>query len=92
VPEASIARVARQNGINANQISSGDTNAATVPGWAKPSRPELLPVTIASEPKGSNTSLCSTTSKREICGKPADVQLEIRKARTRPLMDNQPHL
>jgi len=51
VPGASIARVARENGINANQVFQWRYEYRNSAGWAKPSRPELLPVTMAPEPK-----------------------------------------
>ena len=51
VPGASIARVARENGVNANQVFQWRYEYRNGAGWAKPSRPELLPVTIAPEPK-----------------------------------------
>jgi transposase len=51
VPGASIARVARENGVNANQVFQWRYEYRNGAEWAKQSRPELLPVTIAPEPK-----------------------------------------
>ena len=51
VPGASIARVARENGVNANQVFQWRYEYRNGAAWAKQSRPELLPVTIAPEPK-----------------------------------------
>jgi transposase len=49
VPGASIARVARENGVNANQVFQWRCEYRNGAGWAKKPRPELLAVTIASE-------------------------------------------
>src|ERR1700722_18199611 len=51
VPGVSIARVAREHGVNANQVFQWRYEYRNSAGWAKPSRPELLPVTMAPEPK-----------------------------------------
>jgi transposase len=51
VPGASIARVARENGVNANQVFQWRYEYRKGAAWAKQSRPELLPVTIAPDPK-----------------------------------------
>ena len=51
VPGASIARVARENGVNANQVFQWRYEYRNGAGWARQSPPELLPVTIASEPR-----------------------------------------
>jgi transposase len=51
VPGASIARVARENGVNANQVFQWRYEYRNSAGWARQPRPELLPVTIASEPR-----------------------------------------
>ena len=51
VPGASIARVARENGVNANQVFQWRYEYKNSVGWAaKQSRTKLLPVTVASEP------------------------------------------
>jgi transposase len=51
VPGASIARVARQNGVNANQVFQWRYEHRKGVGWAAgESRTELLPVTVTSEP------------------------------------------
>jgi len=51
VPGASIARVARENGVNANQVFQWRYEHRRGIGWAagRP-RTELLPVTLTSEP------------------------------------------
>jgi len=51
LPGASIARVARENGVNANQVFQWRYEYRNGAGWARQSPPELLPVTIASEPR-----------------------------------------
>jgi transposase-like protein len=51
LPGASIARVARENGVNANQVFQWRYEYRHGAGWAKQPQPELLAVTIASEPK-----------------------------------------
>jgi hypothetical protein len=43
VPGASIARVARENGVNANQVFQWRYEYRNGAAWAKQSRPELLP-------------------------------------------------
>lgn len=51
VPSASIARVARENGVNANQVFQWRYEYRNGAGWAaKQSRTELLPVTVSAEP------------------------------------------
>jgi transposase len=51
VPGASIARVARENGVNANQVFQWRYEYRNGAGWAaKQPRTELLPVTVAAEP------------------------------------------
>jgi transposase len=51
VPGASIARVARENGVNANQVFQWRYEHRKGVGWAAgESRTELLPVTVTSEP------------------------------------------
>jgi transposase len=48
VPGASIARVARENGLNANQVFQWRYEYRNGTGWAaKQPRTELLPVTVA---------------------------------------------
>lgn len=50
-PGASIARVARENGVNANQVFQWRYEHRKGIGWAaSQSRTELLPVTVSSEP------------------------------------------
>jgi transposase len=51
VPGASIARVARENGVNANQVFQWRYKYRNGVGWATQPRAELLAVTIASEPE-----------------------------------------
>ena len=52
VPGASIARVARENGVNANQVFQWRYEHRKGIGWAAShSRVELLPVTVSSEPE-----------------------------------------
>jgi len=51
LPGASIARVARENGVNANQVFQWRYEYRNGAGWARQSPPELLSVTIASEPR-----------------------------------------
>ena len=52
VPGASIARVARDNGVNANQVFQWRYEHRKGVGWAAgESRTELLPVTVTSEPR-----------------------------------------
>ena len=51
VPGASIARVARENGVNANQVFQWRYEYKNSAGWAaKQSRTKLLPVAIVTEP------------------------------------------
>jgi transposase len=51
VPGASIARVAREHGVNANQVFQWRYEHRKGVGWAaSQSRTELLPVTVTSEP------------------------------------------
>jgi transposase len=51
VPGASIARVARENGVNANQVFQWRYEHRKGVGWAaSESRTELLPVTVTTEP------------------------------------------
>jgi transposase len=51
VPGASIARVAREHGVNANQVFQWRYEHRKGIGWAAgQSRTELLPVTVTSEP------------------------------------------
>lgn len=51
VPGASIARVARENGVNANQVFQWRYEFRKGTGWAAGrTRTELLPVTVTSEP------------------------------------------
>ena len=50
-PGASIARVAREHGVSANQVSQWRYEHRKGVGWAaSQSRTELLPVTVTSEP------------------------------------------
>jgi transposase len=51
VPGTSIARVAREHGVNANQVFQWRYEYRNSAGWAaKQLRTELLPVTVAAEP------------------------------------------
>jgi len=51
VPGASIARVARENGVNANQVFQWRYEYKNCVGWAaKQSRAKLLPVAVVTEP------------------------------------------
>ncbi len=51
VPGASIARVARENGVNANQVFQWRYEHRKGIGWAaSQARTELLPVTVSREP------------------------------------------
>jgi transposase len=51
VPGASIARVARENGVNANQVFQWRYEHRKGVGWAaSESRTELLPVTVTADP------------------------------------------
>ena len=51
VPGASIARVAREQGVNANQVFQWRYEYRNGASWAaKQARTELLPVTLAAEP------------------------------------------
>ena len=51
VPGASIARVARENGVNANQVFQWRYEHRKGVGWAaSQSRTKLLPVTVTAEP------------------------------------------
>lgn len=51
VPGASIARVAREHGVNANQVFQWRYEYRNGASWAaKQARTELLPVTLAAEP------------------------------------------
>ena len=51
VPGASIARVARENGVNANQVFQWRYEHRRRIGWAAGrARAELLPVTVTAEP------------------------------------------
>jgi transposase len=53
VPGASIARVARENGINANQVFQWRYEYKNGVGWAaKHLQTKLLPVTVLAEPSG----------------------------------------
>jgi len=50
-PGVSIARVARENGVNANQVFQWRYEHRKGVGWAaSPPRARLLPVTVATEP------------------------------------------
>ena len=52
VPGASIARVARENGVNANQVFQWRYEHRKGTGWAaKQPRVKLLPVTVTAEPR-----------------------------------------
>jgi transposase len=54
VPGASIARVARENGVNANQVFQWRHEYRNGASWAgKRPRTELLPVTVAAGPSSS---------------------------------------
>jgi transposase len=56
VPGASIARVARENGVNANQVFQWRYEYRKGIGWAASQlRTELLPVTVTAEPDGVMT-------------------------------------
>ena len=52
VPGASIARVARENGVNANQVFQWRHEYRKGTGWAAARQPraQLLPVTVTAEP------------------------------------------
>ena len=51
VPGASIARVARENGVNANQVFQWRHEYRKGTGWAaRQPRAQLLPVTVTAEP------------------------------------------
>jgi len=51
VPGASIARVARENGVNANQVLQWRYEYRNGSGWAaKQPRTQLVPVTVVAEP------------------------------------------
>jgi transposase len=51
VPGASIARVARENGVNANQVFQWRHEYRNGTGWAaRRARTQLLPVTVTAEP------------------------------------------
>ena len=52
VPGASIARVARENGVNANQVFQWRYEYRNGIGWAASGKPrtQLLPVTVTAEP------------------------------------------
>jgi transposase len=53
VPGASIARVARENGVNANQVFQWRHEHRKGVGWAaSQARTELLPVMVTAEPNG----------------------------------------
>lgn len=53
VPGASIARVARENGVNANQVFQWRYEHRKGTGWAAgQTRTELLPVTVTADPDG----------------------------------------
>jgi transposase len=57
VPGASIARVARENGVNANQVFQWRYEHRRGIGWAAGrTRAELLPVTLTSEPDSMVTA------------------------------------
>jgi transposase len=54
VPGASIARIARENGVNVNQVFQGRYEYRNGTGWAaKHPRAKLLPVTVVAEPSGA---------------------------------------
>jgi transposase len=57
VPGASIARVAREHGVNANQVFQWryEYRKGILPACAKEARAELLPVTLAAEPNRTIT-------------------------------------
>jgi transposase len=62
VPGASIARVARENGVNANQVFQWRYEYKNGVGWAaKQSRTKLLPVTVAREPSCIVVPECAST-------------------------------
>ena len=53
LPGASIARVARENGVNANQVFQWRYEHRKGTGWAaKQPQVKLLPVTVTAEPRG----------------------------------------
>jgi transposase len=53
VPGASIARVARENGVNANQVFQWRYEYRNGTGWAaEHPRTKFLPVTVVAEPTG----------------------------------------
>lgn len=54
VPGASIARVARENGVNANQVFQWRYEYRNGTGWAaKEPRAKLLPVAVVAEPSSA---------------------------------------
>jgi transposase len=70
VPGASIARVARENGVNANQVFQWRYEYRNGAGWAaRPPRTELLPVTIASEIAPDAPSLSTGSIHIELPGR-----------------------
>ncbi len=50
VPDASIARVARENGVHANRVFQWRYEYRNDTGWAVNPRAKLLPVTVIAEP------------------------------------------
>ena len=76
VPGASIARVARENGVNANQVFQWRYEFRKGIGWAAGrTYTELLPVTLASEPDtvatpgATSTADCSASIHIELPGR-----------------------
>ena len=67
VPGASIARVARENGVNANQVFQWRYEYRNGASWAaKRPRTELLPVTVAAEP--SSVAVAEVSAAPVPCG------------------------
>ena len=76
VPGASIARVARENGVNVNQVFQWRYEFRKGTGWAAGrTRTEFLPVTLASEPdtvatpEATPTADCSGSIHIELPGR-----------------------
>ena len=62
VPGASIARVARENGVNANQVFQWRYEYRNGAGWAaKQLRAQLLPVTVVAEPSSVIVPVVAST-------------------------------
>jgi len=74
VPGASIARVARENGVNANQVFQWRYEHRKGVGWASgESRTELLPVTLT----GESDSVLAPREASPVLTPPGSIHIEL---------------